>query len=186
MCGIIIKLRQTMKKTFLLGAMVCALGMMTACKSGTANENTIDSTQIQTDIFVYDTLDNWLTIGIPIQRVIEKMGEPDSIGDIETWEMSGWDYRFYRFDRCGASFYTEIDEESEKVYDINIHNGSPLRTSRGVRVGDSRQTVMQRYADCIKQKQDNSMLYVNDIYQGTFFFFDNDKLMQISIGALAE
>ena len=30
------------------------------------------------------------------------------------------------------------------------------------------------------------MLFVNDIYQGTFFFFDNDKLMQISIGALAE
>ena len=175
-----------MKKLFLLGAMVCALGMMTDCKSGTANENTNDSTQIQTDIFVYDTLDNWLTIGVPIQHVIEKMGEPDSIGDIETWEMSGWDYRFYRFDRWGASFYTEIDEESEKVYDINIHNGSPFRTSRGVRIGDTRQTVMQQYADCIKQKQDNSMLFVNDIYQGTFFFFDNDKLMQISIGALAE
>ena len=32
-----------MKKVFFLGAMVCALGMMTACKSGTANENTNDS-----------------------------------------------------------------------------------------------------------------------------------------------
>ena len=40
-----------MKKLFLLGAMVCALGMMTACKSGTANENTNDCTQMQTDIF---------------------------------------------------------------------------------------------------------------------------------------
>ena len=28
-----------MKKVFLLGAMVCALGMMTACKSGTTNDN---------------------------------------------------------------------------------------------------------------------------------------------------
>lgn len=78
-----------MKKLFLLGAIVCALGMMAACKSGgmpaeldeaTTNENTNDSTQMQTDIFVYDTLDNWLTIGVPIQLVIEKMGEPDSIG----------------------------------------------------------------------------------------------------------
>ncbi|MBR4773718.1 MAG: hypothetical protein IK010_04730 [Bacteroidales bacterium] len=32
-----------MKKAFLLSAIVCALGMMTACKSGTANENTADS-----------------------------------------------------------------------------------------------------------------------------------------------
>ena len=76
-----------MKQLFLLGAMVCTLGMMTACKSGTANENTNDSTQMQTDIFVYDTLDNWLTIGTSIQLVNEKMGEPDSVGDIETWEI---------------------------------------------------------------------------------------------------
>lgn len=33
-----------MKKLFLLGAMVCALGMMTACKSGTADKNTNDTT----------------------------------------------------------------------------------------------------------------------------------------------
>ena len=32
-----------MKKLFLLGAMVCALGMMTACKSGTAKETNTDS-----------------------------------------------------------------------------------------------------------------------------------------------
>ena len=175
-----------MKKLFILGAMVCALGMVTDCKSGTGDGTATDSTQMQTNIFVYDTLDNWLTIGTPIQLVKEKMGEPDSIGDIETWEMSGLDYGFYRFDRWGASFYTEIDEKYEKVCDINIQNGSPFLTSRGVRTGDSRQTVMQRYADCIKQKQDNSMLFVNDIYQGTFFFFDNDKLVQIAIGALAE
>ena len=34
-----------MKKVFLLGAMVCALGMMTACKSGTANETSADTIQ---------------------------------------------------------------------------------------------------------------------------------------------
>lgn len=175
-----------MRKAFLVCAVLLAFGLMTACKGGTANEAATDSTLIQTDIFVYDTLDNWLTISTPIQHVIEKLGEPDSIGDIETWEMSGLDYRFYRFNQWGASFYTEINDGSEKVYDINIQSESPFRTSRGVRIGDSRQSVLLRYADCIKQKQDNSMLCVNDIYQGTFLFFDNDKLVQISIGALAE
>ena len=34
-----------MKKIFLLGAMVCALAMMTACKSGTTNDNTSDTLQ---------------------------------------------------------------------------------------------------------------------------------------------
>lgn len=32
-----------MKKAFLLGAMVCALGVMTACKSGTTNSDPIDT-----------------------------------------------------------------------------------------------------------------------------------------------
>lgn len=34
-----------MKKAFLLGAMVCALGMMTACKSGTTSETDVDTMQ---------------------------------------------------------------------------------------------------------------------------------------------
>ena len=35
-----------MKKVFLLGAMVCALGMMTACKGGTANNNEYEDTTL--------------------------------------------------------------------------------------------------------------------------------------------
>ena len=34
-----------MKKLFLFGAMACALGMMTACKSGTENKTDADTTQ---------------------------------------------------------------------------------------------------------------------------------------------
>ncbi len=34
-----------MKKVFLLGAMVCAIGMMTACKSGTADNTAADTMQ---------------------------------------------------------------------------------------------------------------------------------------------
>ena len=45
-----------MKKAFLLGAMVCALGMMTACKSGTADKSATDSTysNAATENRIYD------------------------------------------------------------------------------------------------------------------------------------
>lgn len=144
----------------------------------------------QQAIMIYDTLDSWLTIGTPIGLVYEKIGNPDFLGNRETWESSGNDYRYYQFNCYGLSMYTEITDESEKVYNIIIQRESPLRTSRGISLGATRQYVMQQYADCIKKEQyleDTSMLFVNDIFDGTFFLFDdNEILMQIIIGPLAE
>ena len=33
---------------------------------------------------------------------------------------------------------------------------------------------------------DTAMLVINNIYEGTFFFFENGKLNRISIGSIAE
>ena len=49
-----------MKKIFLLGAMVCALGMMTACKSGTANERIDETLLVGQWDFVYE-INDWKT-----------------------------------------------------------------------------------------------------------------------------
>ena len=44
-----------MKKIFLLGAMVCALGMMTACKSGTAEEAVVEPPFEDTIPIIFET-----------------------------------------------------------------------------------------------------------------------------------
>ena len=46
-----------MKKLFLLGAIVCAIGMMTACKSGTANEPIDESMLIGRWFYSYGIID---------------------------------------------------------------------------------------------------------------------------------
>lgn len=50
------------KKVLLLGAIACALGMMTACKSGTA------SNTATTDEITWSTIDNKLTNEIPLDE----------------------------------------------------------------------------------------------------------------------
>ncbi|MBP5326458.1 MAG: hypothetical protein J6Y98_00925, partial [Bacteroidales bacterium] len=45
-----------MKKLFLLGAMVCAIGMMTACKSGTATNDTIATDTVPECTSLFDGL----------------------------------------------------------------------------------------------------------------------------------
>ena len=47
-----------MKKIFLFGAMVCALGMMAACKSGTASENIDETLLVGQWDFVYE-INDW-------------------------------------------------------------------------------------------------------------------------------
>ena len=47
-----------MKKLFLLGAMVCALGMMTACKSGTAEEAVVEPPFEDTIPIIFET--DWM------------------------------------------------------------------------------------------------------------------------------
>ena len=47
-----------MKKIFLFGAMVCVLGMMSACKSGTGNENIDETLLVGQWDFVYE-INDW-------------------------------------------------------------------------------------------------------------------------------
>ena len=138
---------------------------------------------------VYETLDGWLTVGTPVQFVIEKLGEPDSVGDIETWEMSGLDYRFYQYSHRGLSFYSELVDGFERVFDITVQTGSTFHTSRGISIGDSKMSVLQRYSDSIDDEHDDEQAdisVINNIYEGTFFYYENGKVVEIEIGALAE
>lgn len=51
-----------MKKIFLFGTMVCALGMMAACKSGTASDSAT------TDEITWTTIEDKLADGIPLDE----------------------------------------------------------------------------------------------------------------------
>ena len=138
---------------------------------------------------IYDTLDNWLTVGTTINVVFEKLGEPDSVGDEEIWGTTGLKYRYYQYKRWGLSFYSEHDNDLEFVYDIIIQGTSTFHTSRGVSIGDNKSSVLHKYADCLKNEfaadfTDASI--INSIYAGTFFFYDKEKVVKIEIGALAE
>ena len=78
-----------MKKLFLLGAMVCALGMMTACKSGTMDKTT-SGTSKPADVSL---IGEWETVS----------AEEISLDSTEIKRLDSADYMYYSF---------EIDEET--------------------------------------------------------------------------
>ena len=65
-----------MKKLFLFGAMVCAIGMMTACKSGLHNEKTPKN-----HLSVADFSSDELIVMGTYDELIAKMGEPEHYSD---------------------------------------------------------------------------------------------------------
>ena len=67
-----------MKKVFMLGAMVCALGMLTACKSG-LQEGNVPKEYLSVADFSSDEL---IVMGT-YDELIAKMGEPEHYSDVD-------------------------------------------------------------------------------------------------------
>ena len=74
-----------MKKAFLLGAMVCALGMMTGCKNGAANEPIDESMLIGRWQYSYGIVDGE-TIDDAVSRDTLWPGDNNSLIEIEFTE----------------------------------------------------------------------------------------------------
>ena len=80
-----------MKKLFYLGAMVCVLGMMTACKSGTTEETTNDTTAVCTTTNSDTWSDEWM-------RLSEKMCGNDTLLPEE------WSFFFENIDKADGEY----------------------------------------------------------------------------------
>ena len=84
-----------MKKLFLLGAMVCALGMMTACKNGKLNEPDKDTTVACTTTNADTWSDEW-------ERLAKKMCGNDTLLPEE------WSFFFENIDKADGGYSEDM------------------------------------------------------------------------------
>ena len=84
-----------MKKLLLLGAMVCALGMMTACKNGTLNEPDKDTTVACTTTKTDTWSDEW-------ERLAKKMCGNDTLLPEE------WSFFFENIDKADGGYSEDM------------------------------------------------------------------------------
>ena len=136
--------------------------------------------------FVYDTLDNWLTIGISNTVVEEKIGQPDYVSFPERWAFTGYEYQYRQYYDLGLILLFEKNEQGLMVQYIELFKNT-FSTSRNIKIGDSREKTIREYEKISNMDNtDTAFSVVNNIYEGTFFFFENEKLQRISIGSVAE
>lgn len=146
----------------------------------------IQSTMSQTHNFVFDTLNGWLTIGTTISEVENMIGPADSVGHIETWHATGDSYQNYFYGKGLSVTYLLSDTEA-KTYCIELIEDHRYRTSRGIHIGDKQQDVLKSYrSEIVGNPFESNMSIINNLYEGTYFFYQNGSVWKIVIGSIFE
>lgn len=137
-----------------------------------------------------------LAVGMDADAVLLLVGPPDEKGTPAEMAATGMFEADWRWSSRGltARMGAPSADAEPSVSGIEIAGSSKLRTSRGLGLGATRAEVESLYQDALgKGRQpdepnpDNERLLVlGSIYGGTFFRFENGKLVSIYVGAGAE
>jgi len=136
-----------------------------------------------------EVLDNWLGIDVKEQLVLDKLGEPDSLGIEEYWDALGTYVQKWKYIKKGILLYMESNEKNSLKHVLLIAITLPCKmsTEQSVGIGSSRNVVEKAYNPVIDRDNTNdSIIVVGSIYEGTIFYFDKDAVSKIFIGAAAE
>ena len=149
-----------MKKIFLLGAMVCALGMMTACKSGTENENIDETLLVGQWDFVYE-INDWKASDGAIYDTCDSECSP--LLGIEFTNDGKFIYTFVNgtMDFSDGLFSVETDTILQS-FQYQVANGT-IVLSDGDRKGEFQISKLTTDTLALIEKQDSPAVSATDI-----------------------
>lgn len=161
----------------------------------------------QEDVVVRDTLNHWLTYGIPGQTVLDSLGKPDIKGEFEYWESDANYHQNWEYPSLGLTLWMVSDTigSLSKVEYIKITD-EPLITStfvttKGIRIGTPKKQVLDLYEAFQVLDLDDAhwdkpydvrfivpldRLWIGDPYEATIIEFYKDKVFTIEMGYLSE
>lgn len=143
-------------------------------------------TTLSQERFIFDTLDNWLTVGIFDSDIKKNIGLPDSVSNSEIWEFTGYEYQYWYYKDLGLTMLLEKKDGVFSVYSIELI-GKMFSTCRGVKIGYARDDVIFKYKEFVDMNNaDSSITIMNNIYEGTFFLYRDKILRKIIIGSIVE
>lgn len=159
------------------------------------NENTQQigvKTDDETDISnntENEILDDWLKEYINEKEVINHLGNPEKKGKIEYWDAIGTYVQQWNYPEKGITLDMESESKNalKTVKSISIISPCTYLTSQKIGIGSDIETVREKYADRIDTDfSDDSIIVVGTVYGGTIFEIENNKVVKIFIGAIAE
>ena len=166
-----------MKKSLCIVVMTCFI-----LTSGFAQE---------TGFFGQDTLNHWLTYGIPGKTVLDSLGQPDVKGEFEYWESDANYHQSWEYTSLGLTLWIVSDSYHTIfiVESIFLTDNPWFSTTKGIRIGTPKEQVLNLYDAQSKNPYEDGVFYVNsnlliigNVLKSTLFRFTDDKVSMIVIG----
>ena len=185
-------------KNFIFTLIVmCCMVLMSACTNKAVVEeispvtdkvivNSLEAPE-EDEVFLFDTINGWLTVHVTDTVVLSKFGKPDSVVPEGVMEFSGYYYTKWIYDGIVLEMESDTAGTPSSVFSIMVTFGNQYETSRDVKVGDTKDRVYDLYKDILNEElTDNDRVFLGSIYGGTEFWCPNGKLKWIHIGSFAE
>jgi len=132
----------------------------------------------------------WITGDITVEKVKEKLGEPEEKGERNLWEATGDHVETWTWKSAGVQLdMTAPDMTSpvNDIYSVTVFAPFDGKTSRGVGIGSSAEEVREAYEGMIEEGTSREDLIIaGSIYGGAFFRIKDGAVESIFIGAGAE
>lgn len=129
-----------------------------------------------------------IKIGLKSKKVLTLLGEPDEKTEAELWGADGKLHQTWYFKAKGIELDLVGKENSDQIVgSITINGPCKLQTTRRIGIGSAYEEVQKAYSKSIDPNTiDPDLLVAGSIYGGISFYFENEKVKQIFIGASAE
>lgn len=119
-------------------------------------------------------------VGMAVEGVLEKLGEPDTKLESESCAFGGKDTVYYY---SGIQISTNDEEGYEKIYSIYLEDDL-TSTEKGVSVGNTADQVKAAYGEPGDASSENCLIYAKDGMYLKFIMKDN-KVSAITYTTLA-
>jgi hypothetical protein len=185
--------------TILIIAISCSHSSTNKKEEKTQTKDTVKIINDSTSVYVseieqkgFDLMDTEtigdLKLSLKIEDLKRILGEASKKSTIEIWEADGEYHQSYEYTDKGIEIGLYGEKDIDKTVDmINIQAPCNLKTSKGIKLGDSYKLVEAAYIEYINpQFTDSTTITVGSIYGGIIFNFKENSLNSIFIGAAAE
>lgn len=131
-----------------------------------------------------------LKLGMTEGELIAALGEPDSKSGFELWGADGLNHSDWVYEAKGLAINLagEPDSDAElTVYSIGASAPCDLATQKGVKIGDSKEALVEAYGFAMEvQEEVDGRIVAGTVFGGLIFGIKDGKVSSIFIGASAE
>lgn len=161
------------------------------CKMLKVERNKIDNIEKTNESDQYnkfEILNNWLTIGISENIVIDSLGTPDLKGEDKYWGGTGTYVQSWEYKKMGIILDMESEQigEHKKVIGITIFSPCNYQTKGKVGINSSTKFLKEKYGNLINKESTEKLIFIGSNYSGTYFYISNDVVSEIFIGTLGD